>query len=132
VTDAEELVRRYLEGVISRLTDGTAEAMCTPDFVVHFGADPPMDLPTWRQASTAYESSFRDLTVEVVETFAAGDRVAARMRWSAVQCGEFMGVPASGCRVESVGIGIYRVAGNRLAEAWEVDDMMPVLRQARD
>jgi predicted ester cyclase len=127
-TPSEVLVRRYLEGVLSRTTDGSAEAVCTEDFVVHFGADPPKDLGAWRAAASAYGSIFSDLEVEVVETFSAGDWVAARMRWSAIQHGEFLGVPGAGRRVESVGIGMYRMSGERLAEAWEIDDMVPVLR----
>jgi hypothetical protein len=48
---------------------------------------------------------------------------------SGTQTGPFMGAPASGRRAEWLGIGIYRVVGGRITEAWFGEDILGMLLQ---
>jgi predicted ester cyclase len=56
-------------------------------------------------------------------------KVVVRFVNSGTQTGPFMGVPASGRRAEWLGIGIYRVVGGRITEAWFGEDILGMLLQ---
>jgi predicted ester cyclase len=38
-------------------------------------------------------------------------------------------IPPTGREVESTGISVYRIKGNRIAEAWTVEDELGLMRQ---
>jgi len=70
-----------------------------------------------------------DLHIEIEQSFATDDRVAAHIRISGTHQGELLGVPGSGERVEVDGINIYRFADGKLAETWQLADVWSLLRQ---
>ena len=74
-------------------------------------------------------AAFPDVRVAIEETVVQGDRVVTRMRWSGIQQGAFMGVPARGKRVQWTAISIIRVVGGKIAEARVIEDELGLLRQ---
>jgi predicted ester cyclase len=70
-----------------------------------------------------------DARWEIHEVIAEGDRVAVRLTSSAVQSGEFMGLPPSGKRYTIEEIHILRIAGDRVAEHWHQFDQLGMMRQ---
>jgi len=63
-------------------------------------------------------AAFGDMRHIVEDNFAAGDRVATRVTFRAVQKGEFLGVASAGQRIECPIIYIHRFAAGRIEEAW--------------
>ena len=49
--------------------------------------------------------------------------VAAQFTSMGTFTNDFIGIPATGRRWELPGMGFYRIDGDRLAEAWFVEDM---------
>jgi predicted ester cyclase len=58
-----------------------------------------------------------------------GDKVAFRWLLSGTHLGGFMGVVATGRRVEAMGMDIVRVADGEIIEHWGEFDVMGLLRQ---
>ncbi len=73
--------------------------------------------------------TFADRDIEVEDIIAAEDRVVARVRFSGTHAGELDGIAATGRRVDTEHVHIWRVAGGRLAEHWMVRDDLTALRQ---
>ena len=82
-----------------------------------------------RESLRWLDATFADREVEVEDIVAAQDRVVARVRFSATHVGELEGIAATGRRVETEHVHIWRVAGGRLAEHWMVRDDLTALRQ---
>lgn len=73
-------------------------------------------------------AAFPDWHNRINETISCGDRVVARMTWSGTHEGELAGVEPTGARVEYVGVGIFRLSGGRIQEAWVVGDTQELWR----
>jgi steroid delta-isomerase-like uncharacterized protein len=77
-----------------------------------------------------YLEAFPDLHMEVQDLIADGDKAVARVVVTGTQTGEFMGVPASGKRIEVPLIDImgFDDAG-KVCDHWGVMDMLSMLQQ---
>lgn len=82
-----------------------------------------------RESLRRLRTTFVDRRLDVEDIIAAQDRVVARVRFSAIHVGEIEGIAATGRRVETEQVHIWRVAGDRLAEHWIVRDDLTALRQ---
>ncbi|MEA2171627.1 MAG: hypothetical protein QOF76_4927 [Solirubrobacteraceae bacterium] len=73
--------------------------------------------------------TFADVELVCEDMIAAGDRLVARVRFSATQIGEFEGRAATGRRLSVQHIHIWRVADGLLVEHWMVRDDLGAVRQ---
>lgn len=106
-------------------------ALLADDFVEHEelpGLEPSKDgvlefFGMWRAA-------FPDMQMEVQDVVASGDKVVFRVRTSGTHEGEFMGIPATGRRVDVQLVDIIRFGDDGLAhEHWGVFDTMTMMQQ---
>jgi steroid delta-isomerase-like uncharacterized protein len=75
-------------------------------------------------------TAFPDMHMEVEDLIASGDQAVARVKATATQQGEFMGVPPTGKRVEVQIIDIMRFDDAGLVcEHWGVTDMLSLMQQ---
>jgi steroid delta-isomerase-like uncharacterized protein len=109
--------------------DGNSLADVVAAGVVHH--DLPAGLPSGfdgvKQEMSGFHSAFPDVEVTVVDTVAEADRVAARVFVTGTQRGAFSGVPASGRAVAFEMMALYRLAGGKIAEIWEVGDLLTAM-----
>ena len=61
---------------------------------------------------------FDGLTVDLLDVFSEGERVATRVRYAGVHSGVCMGVPATGRPVEFEALENFRVQGGKIVESW--------------
>ncbi len=79
---------------------------------------------------TGYRAAFPDLHMAVEDVIAEGDRAVARVTTTGTQTGDWMGMPASGKRIEVRLIDIMRFDDSGLvSEHWGVMDMLSMLQQ---
>jgi steroid delta-isomerase-like uncharacterized protein len=76
-----------------------------------------------------YRSAVADLRVTIEHQFAQGDYVTTRFTARGTHTGEMLGVPATGREVEIRGITISRCDAGKVAEEWEICDLLDVMRQ---
>ena len=75
-------------------------------------------------------AAFPDMRMDVLDSFASGDKAVARLRVSGTHKGEFMGIPATGNPVSVNLIDITRFGDDGLArEHWGVVDMLAMMQQ---
>lgn len=83
-----------------------------------------------RQLFTMMKAAFPDMHWAAEDVLAAEDRVAARVRFTGTNDGEFMGMPATGKSVSVQLMDIIRFGEDGLArEHWGVFDTMGLMQQ---
>ncbi len=125
----KKLVRRYYELVAGDLAG--IEEVVTADFVDHhFPPDIPPGPEGVRQFFTQFiPTFFSDLRIEIDFLLAEGDRVDCHFVALFKHTGEFAGVAPKGNQLRVPAISTFRIAGGKLAEAWEIYDSGDMLRQ---
>jgi steroid delta-isomerase-like uncharacterized protein len=122
--------RRFYDRINSGDLDTVIELLAD-DFVDH------EELPGFvpgregvRQLFTMFQTAFPNMRWEAEDVFAAGDKVAARIRVTGTNEGELMDMPASGRSISVQVIDIIRFGDDGLAhEHWGVFDMMSMMQQ---
>jgi steroid delta-isomerase-like uncharacterized protein len=128
----KQKVRRFLEEGFGQGRTEVVDEVVASDVVCH---DPNSETGEIRGADTVkgevgyFQSAFPDLSWTVEDQVAEGDKVTTRYTLSGTHQGEFFGVPASGRRVEVIGINIDRFEGGKLVEEWASYDLLGGLRQ---
>ena len=75
-------------------------------------------------------AAFPDLHMDVQDVFASGSKVVARVRYAGTNKGEFMGMPASGKKVDVSLIDIFLFGDDGLVrEHWGVIDALAMMQQ---
>jgi predicted ester cyclase len=124
--DNKAVVRACLENG-SRGNFDALDAIVADDYVLHpegiRGAD------GLKQMLQGYHDALSGLRVTIDQQFAAGDYVATRSTLRGTHDGELMGTPPTGNDVEFTMITISRCEGGRIAEEWEIADVITLLGQ---
>ncbi len=82
-----------------------------------------------RQEAADFRRGFPDVVSIIEDIIAEGDKVVARWTSRATHQGEYMGISPTGKEVEFTGISIYRIEEGKIAESWNIEDQLGLLRQ---
>jgi steroid delta-isomerase-like uncharacterized protein len=124
------IVRRMnLEFIQGRKPEVASEILADT-FVNH---TPVPGLPGGKEGVFAFFgvmwNAFPDMTVEIFDQVAEGDRVTTRKAFHGTHQGNFMGIPATNKRVQINVIDIIRLEDNRFVEHWAIMDQMALMQQ---
>ncbi len=122
-------VRRVLEQAFNEGNLDAVDAGFAPDAVIH---DPGTEFrgPSQLRAGLGtLLAAFPDFHFTPLDEVAEGDRVVLRYRGQGTHRGEFLGIPASGRRIDYTGLILVRVADDRIAEFWAQPDQLGLLKQ---
>lgn len=126
-----QLVRDFVDA-INRQDWAALERIVAPDFVRHSAAAGPRQVASRddliRFLETEYVT-FPDAHERLLDLVAEGDRVAARHRFTGTQRGSMGPHPPSNRTLQSDYIAIYRIANDRIVEAWAEWDNLSGLVQ---
>lgn len=125
----KQLVRRYYQEAFGGLTG--IEGIVAADFVDHhFPPGLPAGPAGVRQFfGTILPSIFSEMRLEIEFLLAEGDRVDCHFALLAQHTGAFAGIAPKGNPIRCPAISTFRIAGGKLAEAWEIFDSGDLLRQ---
>ena len=127
--DYKAMVERvFLKGVNDH-DEAVFDELLAADYVNHDMPAPAPGAEGFKQVIAQFWAAFPDMTVILEETFADGDLVGTRGRFTGTHRGEFMGVPASGQPVDVKYIDLWRVRDGKLAENWVQLDMIGLMQQ---
>ena len=74
--------------------------------------------------------AFPDMKMTIVDMIAEGDKVAAVRHITGTHTGEpYMGIPATGKKVDATGTGIVRIADNKMVEHKGTPALLQILQQ---
>jgi predicted ester cyclase len=72
-----------------------------------------------------------DFRLDIRDIFSSGDRAAVRIHMTGTHTGQpLLGRPATGKKLSANAVFIYRVQGERVAEAWQMIDGLAFFRLA--
>lgn len=128
--DHAATMRRAYELINAHDVEGFAELL-SDDFVEHEELE---GLPPTKEGVKQFFAmnfaAFSDLRFEVEDIIASGDKVVGRFRMIGTNDGDFMGMPATGKRVDVQGIDIIRFNEDAIGvEHWGVFDAMAMMQQ---
>ena len=82
-----------------------------------------------KQQAADFRRGFPDVISTIEDLMAEGDKVVARWRSRATHQGDYMGIAATGNEVEFTGISFYRIEGGKIAQSWNIEDRLGLMRQ---
>lgn len=127
------VVRRFNAEVIQRGDEAAAGELLAPDFVNRTAAPGMSPGPDGMlfMFNRVLRPALSDLTVEVHDQVAEGDKVTTRKTIHGTHSGELLGVPATNQRVAIDVIDVVRVEGGRYVEHWGVNTLGAVIARLR-
>jgi steroid delta-isomerase-like uncharacterized protein len=126
-----EMIKRAVEEVWNRGRFDVVENYVSNDFVIH-GSRTTGEIhgpPGVKAYFGMLRSAFPDLHFSVVDQIAEGDRVVTRWVAHGTHTGELQGIPPTGKRCTTSGIGIDRIADGRIVECWAIFDELGLMQQ---
>jgi steroid delta-isomerase-like uncharacterized protein len=123
------LVRRFYDEVLNSRRVEMIDELAMTEYVEH------NPLPGQRDGRNGLRDRVTMLLDGVAPTFtvedviAEADRVAVRWTNTATHVGTFLGIPPTGRSCGIAGIDIYRLADGRMAEHWDVVDLLAMFQQ---
>jgi predicted ester cyclase len=128
--DPRDLVRRLHAALLDSRDPDVADSFFAPEFLSHNNPPGfPPGVEGVKQFFSMFRDAFPDVSVEIDEMVAEGDRVAVATTFTGTHGGELMGVAPTGRRVSVTGIDIVRVAGGKIVEHRGLTDIVGLMRQ---
>lgn len=128
--DNKAVVRKLVEGAQAGRNLALVDELLDSEFVDH---TPMEGLPPTREGVkmlfAGLHAAFPDLRVVIHEQVAEGETVVTRKTFIGTHAGDFLGIPASGRRVEFEVIDILRVVEGRIREHRHMLDRLELLQQ---
>lgn len=124
-------VKRFYDEVMGKGDMKAIDALVADNFVDHFTPDPkiPGNKAGLTQVMTAMRTAFPDLQMTIDDIIAKGDKVWVYSTMRGTNKGEFMGMPATGKKVEVKGVDIVRFENGKAAEHWGLNDDYTMMQQ---
>ena len=123
------LIGRFVREVFEARRPSAVDEMVADDFRSHTWGPSGAGKEELRAATASMAEALSDVTFEVDDLIAEGDRVAVRLTASATPVAAFMGVPPSGQRYTIGEIHIFRVQDGRIVEHWHQYDQLGLMQQ---
>ena len=125
------LVRRAFDEVASQGKLDVVDEIIAPDFVRHDLAGTPdvVGVEGVKRMMAGLRTAFAGLQLTLESVVAQDDMVVARFTGRGTHQGPFQGIAPTGKQVTWAGINIYRIAGGKIAETWQLSDTLGILRQ---
>jgi steroid delta-isomerase-like uncharacterized protein len=120
------LVRRLVEELQVNHDLSAIDRFCSPSFVDH---DDDSDREGAKAFFQMFFEAFPDLTAEIHDQVAEGDKVATRKTFHGTHRGDFFGVPASNRSISVQVIDVLRISDGKVTDHWSAMDMMSLMRQ---
>jgi steroid delta-isomerase-like uncharacterized protein len=100
------------------------------NYSLHFCGMPPLDWNASKKEFLApFNKAFPDLTRDIVDLVAEGDKVAVSINVTGTYKGEFQGIPATGKQVSFTAMDILTIVDGKITEEWATADIMGLMQQ---
>ena len=122
--------RRVVEEAFGKGNLNVIDELIDPNMIEHSpvpGQEPGLE--GLKKLVTEFRTAFPDLRSTVQDLIAEGGKVVGRMTTSGTHRGEFMGISATGKRMEISEIRIVRIANGKAVEHWGNSDDLGMMQQ---
>ncbi len=102
----------------------------TEDYVGHFpGGQTVNGRDGLRKTVESHRISFPNWNEQVLEVIVDGNLAATRYRSRGTHDGEFLGIPATGNKIDVLEASIYHMVDGKIAEQWAFPDIASLQQQ---
>ena len=122
-------MNRWMEQAINGGNLQVVEELAHPAYVYRNPTEELRGAEAIKDLFSAYRAGFPDFHVRVDDRVAAGDRMVQAFTITGTHEGEFMGLSATGRKIEVHGIVMSRFEDGKIVEEWEVIDQLSFLQQ---
>ena len=124
-------VRRFYDEVMGKGNMKLIDELVADNFVEHYLPDPkmPANKAGLSQTMAMFRTAFPDLQITVEDLIAKGDKVWTYTTMRGTNTGAFMGMPATGKKIDVKGVDIIRFANGKAVEHWGVNDDLTMMQQ---
>jgi steroid delta-isomerase-like uncharacterized protein len=129
--DNKAVYRQFIEEVANRGNFALADELLADD-VIEYEVLPeglPPNGDGIRQLFKLLRHAFPDLRITIEDLLHDGDKVIARVTLRGTHREAFLGIPATGRKVEYEAIDISRVVEGRIAEHWGIPNYLTLFKQ---
>ena len=128
--DNEAIVRRFLDEAYNKKNLTIGDELLADDCVFHAIPNAIRGVERWKMYATAFLTAFPDdLQVIIGDSFATGDKVAARWTAQGTHKGPLRGIAPTGKEVRWLGIALYYFSGDKIKEVWGLNDALGMMQQ---
>jgi hypothetical protein len=121
---ARELREIWNEGKVDVIDE-----IFDPKIVGHNPGNPNFDMNWLKEWVAGGRAAFPDMHFTIEDVVAEGNRVAIRWTFEGTHEAEFMGIAKTGKKVKLPGLGMCRIEGDKIVEAWGCWDTAEMMRQ---
>jgi steroid delta-isomerase-like uncharacterized protein len=126
----KQLVRQFFEALDRQDTEKMDQLVSSANYSLHFCGMPPLDWNANKKEFLApFNKAFPDLTHDIVDLVAEGDKVAVSVNVTGTYKGEFQGIPATGKQVSFTAMDILTIVDGKITEEWATADIMGLMQQ---
>jgi len=122
------IVRRYVEQVLNEKRHDLVEEFLTENIEFHGSGIAP-GLEVVKQWLTMFATAFPKGRTIIEDVIAEEDSVVTRPTFNGTHEAEIAGIPATGKKVSTPGITIFRLDNGKIAEGWLVNDSLGMMQQ---
>lgn len=129
----KEVVKRFNKEVIEQGVLETFQEIMDKDFVNRTA--PPNSTNAdgmWNTFNTILRPAFPDLTVEIHDQIAEGDKVTTRKSIVGTHKGILMGIPPTGKKIKIDVIDIVRLKDGKYLEHWGINTLQSVIQELKN
>jgi steroid delta-isomerase-like uncharacterized protein len=130
MADYKALAQRWFTEVMNEGKEEVIDELCAENFVDH---DPlpgtGADRAGLHDFAKQVRSAFPDLETTVDDIIVEGDRIAVRSTFRGTHEGDFMGISATGKKVEVSNYDFVRFENDQAAEHWGTIDTAALMEQ---
>ena len=127
----KEVVRTFVGRVFQGLDASAVDELVADDFVSHSWPSSGNAKESLRAATQRMGKALADSRFVIEDLIGEDERVCVRLRASARQVGEFMGMPPSNRSYEIGEIHIFRLRDGKIVEHWHEFDAMGMMNQLK-
>jgi steroid delta-isomerase-like uncharacterized protein len=133
--DPKQLINRFVQELWNERRLGVADSIFAKDCVTHqLRSGVPADaVPRGPEAIkehvAGWITSFPDLRFSVEQMLSEGDRVMTQMLMEGTHKGAWLGIPASGKKMQIRMFTVHRVVQRKIVEDWVLVESLGVFQQ---
>ncbi len=130
--EGKALVQRYWDEVWNAKNDAALAEVFSPDEVHHWGVGgDTVGADEFLSRIASFREAFPDLTFKIDHLVGEGDMFVSHWVATGTHDGEWMGIAATGKKIEYTGVNLFRIACGKIVESWGEANHLGLLQQLR-
>lgn len=124
------LVKTFVDEVINKENIDKVDDLWAGDLKWHYGETTINGIEQYKQSLRAsIGTAFTNMHLDIIDIVSNDDKVVLYFTNSGLNTGSFNGMPPANKFAKWHGMGIYRIADGKIAEAWFSEDILGMYRQ---